>query len=172
MKFAQNAITLVEMIICTLVLAIIAVIAMPYVNDYKAQQEVIKISQTIKSNIQQARHAATIYRNNIVVCGSSTATQCDGQWNEHILLFIDNNRNRQRDTTEQILEQNKLNLKHGQLKWRGSLGINAIALRPSAAAALGSMGSFYYCAQNNQHHRKIILNKMALLRTETPNDCT
>ncbi len=167
----QSAFTLTELVISLGILSIVASIAMPYFNNVMAAQESQRIPTLLMLHIQTARHTALIYHNNVVICPTSNFTDCTSDWNTGVLMFIDLNRNRRHDINEQVLEQTALDLKYGQLTWRGSLGIQSIALKPSSGSALGSMGSFYYCAQHGQPHKKIVINKMAITRVETISQC-
>ena len=107
----------------------------------------------------------------MVLCPSANLQDCDQNWNSNLILFIDNNRNRRHEANEQILEQTELDLSYGQLSWRGSLGMQTIAIKPNSGPTLGSMGSFYYCSSHVPSFKKVVLNKMALTRIETLSTC-
>lgn len=171
MKPSSYGFTLVEILISIAIMSIVSIICIPYFNEVMAKQEAQRLPFLLTIHIQKARNAAVTYRKNVVICPTHNFEDCSTDWNSGLMMFIDQNRNRRHDLTEQILEQTDLDLEYGQLTWRGSLGIQAIALKPSSGPALGSMGSFYYCAQHGQAHKKVLLNKMAITRIESPLSC-
>ena len=88
-----------------------------------------------------------------------------------MLVFIDKNRNRQVDNDEQILHIEQLNLKYGNLSWRGALSIPNVTYQAQTALPIGSNGSFYYCSTHLASQQRIVLNKMGHIRIEHLASC-
>ncbi len=79
-----------------------------------------------------------------------------------MLVFIDKNKNRQVDVDEQILHIDALNLKYGNLSWRGTLSLPSVTYQAHTALPIGSNGSFYYCSTHLSSQQRIISAKWAI----------
>jgi type IV fimbrial biogenesis protein FimT len=88
-----------------------------------------------------------------------------------MLVFIDKNKNRQVDTGEQILQIDVLNLKYGNLSWRGALSLPSVTYQAHTALPIGSNGSFYYCSTHLSNQQRIVLSKMGHIRIESLSSC-
>ena len=164
--------TFVELIVCIAVLAIIASIAVPYFHQYFANLEAKNLHKRIKAAATYSRAQAAMLRQNIVICPSQSFAQCQpNQWKFGFLIFVDTNRNRQLDANEQLMHIEQLNLKYGELDWRGALSIQSITYQSQTALPIGSNGSFYYCAYEPKHSQRIFLSKMGHTRVEPLTNC-
>src|SRR5690606_23601120 len=102
-KKITRAFTIVELIICIAVIAILASIALPYFHEYGSKPVANQIpSQVCAINRDSRSHAAGFHQN-IVICPSQDSlTWQSNQWDKHVLVFLDKNNNRQVDAGEQI----------------------------------------------------------------------
>ena len=167
-----RAFTIVELIICVAVLAILTSIALPYFHKYQSRQEAKQIPIKLSAVNRYARSQAAVFHQNIVICPSQDSLSCHpNQWNKNILVFIDKNKNRQVDTGEQILQIDVLNLKYGNLSWRGALSLPSVIYQAHTALPIGSNGSFYYCSTHLSNQQRIVLSKMGHIRIESLSSC-
>ena len=167
-----RAFTIVELIICVAVLAILTSIALPYFHKYQSRQEAKQIPIKLSAVNRYARSQAAVFHQNIVICPSQDSLSCHpNQWNKNILVFIDKNKNRQVDTGEQILQIDVLNLKYGNLRWRGALSLPSVTYQAHTALPIGSNGSFYYCSTHLSNQQRIVLSKMGHIRIESLSSC-
>ncbi|WP_180058026.1 MULTISPECIES: GspH/FimT family protein [unclassified Acinetobacter] len=168
----KNGFTLFEIIITILIIAIITTIALPHFHKMMAEREIKKVKATIISSSHYARNHASLYHANIVICPTPDLKQCQSShWNTGFLIFIDQNKNRQVDSNEKILYQEALNLKYGDLNWRGTLSTPSLTFQALSGLPIGSNGSFYYCSKSDLPHQRIIMSKMAHIRIENPSTC-
>ena len=171
-KKITRAFTIVELIICVAVLAILTSIALPYFHKYQSRQEAKQIPIKLSAVNRYARSQAAVFHQNIVICPSQDSLSCHpNQWNKNILVFIDKNKNRQVDTGEQILQIDVLNLKYGNLSWRGALSLPSVTYQAHTALPIGSNGSFYYCSTHLSNQQRIVLSKMGHIRIESLSSC-
>lgn len=167
-----RAFTIVELIICVAVLEILTSIALPYFHKYQSRQEAKQIPIKLSAVNRYARSQAAVFHQNIVICPSQDSLSCHpNQWNKNILVFIDKNKNRQVDTGEQILQIDVLNLKYGNLSWRGALSLPSVTYQAHTALPIGSNGSFYYCSTHLSNQQRIVLSKMGHIRIESLSSC-
>lgn len=171
-KKITRAFTIVELIICIALIAIVVTITLPYFHDYLSKQEAKNIPMKITATNRYARSQAAVFHQNIVICPSQDSLTCQAnQWNKNLLVFIDKNRNRQVDNDEQILHIEQLNLKYGNLSWRGALSMPNVTYQAQTALPIGSNGSFYYCSTHLSSQQRIVLNKMGHIRIEHLASC-
>ena len=171
-KKITRAFTIVELIICIAVIAILASIALPYFHEYRSKQEAKNIPVKLSAINRYARSQAAVFHQNIVICPSQDSLTCQSnQWNKNMLVFIDKNKNRQVDAGEQILHIDALNLKYGNLSWRGALSSPSVTYQAHTALPIGSNGSFYYCSAQLSSQQRIVLSKMGHIRVESLPSC-
>ena len=171
-KFNVKAITLLELIITLLVFAIIAAFALPYYHNMMEQQERNKVKMILLQSLQMSRVQAQSQHSNVVICPSLNGTTCDnGQWNTSIVIFRDSDNNRKIDPNDQIIDQQLLNLKYGNLSWRGARSTPSISFNTAQGLPIGYNGSFYYCSLHSSQHLRVVLSKMGHTRTEILSTC-
>ncbi len=130
-----RAFTIVELIICVAVLAILASIALPYFHEYQSRQEAKQIPIKLSAVNRYARSQAAVFHG------------------------------------EQILHIDALNLKYGNLSWRGALSSPSVTYQAHTALPIGSNGSFYYCSAQLSSQQRIVLSKMGHIRVESLPSC-
>ena len=171
-KIYVKAITLIELIITLAVLAILSIIALPHYHNLMAKRELNHVSQILRQAIQTSKSWARLHQSNMVICPSSSGQQCQtGEWNQGFIIFKDSDRDRQLDNNESIFNYTQLNLKYGDLTWRGTLSIPSLTFNAAQGLPIGSNGSFYYCAKTSNNHLRLVLSKMGHERTESPKTC-
>lgn len=168
----KNGFTMIELVITVAILAITTSIALPYFHDFRAKQEVKKISSLLSSTIQSAKSHAAIQHSNVVICPISNQQSCENSnWNTGFILFVDNNKNRQVDLDEKIIATEFMDLKYGNLNWRGTLSLPSLTFQASSGLPNGSNGSFFYCSTHQLAHHRVVLSRMGHIRVENPAIC-
>lgn len=171
----QKGLTLIELIVVIAILAIIATVAIPRIQLMLARQEMQNISLLIPQVLRTARNEAFMRRKDIVVCSSNDGLICTNHslWQEHIIIFVDANHNRQKDIHEELILSHYLNVKYATITRIGARHANYIMFKNSNALPQGSQGSFYYCSLIDKSlNRRIILNGMGWHRIEKLNSCS
>jgi len=173
MLFQQkNGFTLVELIVTLAIFAILATVALPYFQEIKSKQEVNDITNKLISTVYFAKSQASLYHTNVVICPSLNRMNCQtNQWSAGLLIFLDNNKNRQIDTGEKIIYTESTDLKYGHLDWRGTLSVPSLTFQAENGLPIGSNGSFYYCSTFSEHHQKLVLSPMGHIRIENLSIC-
>lgn len=101
MKKNNNGVSLLELVVCIAIVAILASFAIPAYQEYRAQQEAKSLPHLLNMQIIQAKNYALTYRNQIVICSSQNLEQCeDEQWNKGLLIFVDTNNDKELNSDE------------------------------------------------------------------------
>lgn len=170
----QSGISLVELIVVIAIIAIVASLATPAFHRWRAGEEMRQVIHIIPSLVRSSKIEAYSRKQDIVLCPSVDGQQCTNSlfWEKNILMFADNNQNRQKDANEELLNVYPLDLKYAKLSRLGARHANYIMFKQSNALPQGSQGSFSYCSNiSHQFNRKIVLNASGITRIEKALSC-
>ena len=97
--------TMIELMISIAVAAILFGIAVPQFSKITQTARMTSARNGIFTAFQLARTEAITRRAHVVVCASTEGERCSGAWESGALVFVDANRNRQRENSERLLTQ-------------------------------------------------------------------
>ena len=164
--------TLVECLVTIAVIAILVAVAIPSFQRDLMKKEMQSSQIKVQRALQLARQHAMSQANHVVICNSHNGTLCSSNhWTQGFIVFVDINKNRQRESNESLVLGEALNLKYGQLSW-GSLNRDNLSFLPRTGLPLGSNGTFSYCAQNTQFSYSIVVSHMGHSRIDQTQNCS
>jgi type IV fimbrial biogenesis protein FimT len=99
----QKGVTLVELMVTVSIVAIILTFVGPSIQGILIKNRIISEINEISSLVQYARHHAIDEQALVVVCPSVDYSVCSTDWNDPKIVFIDNDDNAIRGTTEALL---------------------------------------------------------------------
>lgn len=168
----QHGITLIELMITLLVLAILMFIAAPHMSQVFAEMETKKVESNIRTLVAYTKQNAYIHRERLGICGSMDGESCHiTGWSKKILVFKDNKvKNRLREPNETIVHSISVELKYGDLKWQGARAQNPV-FQPDSGLPRGANGTFKYCSRNYKKHFNLLMSDMGHIRLEKQKDC-
>lgn len=170
----ESAFTLFELVVTMTILAIITVIALPHIHNFKERQELSKLLPMIQQHVSLAKNAATTYHTDVVICGSESLMACqNNQWHKGFIVFSDLNKNKKIDENEKILSALETDFKYGEFTWRGGIvNLHTITFKGDSGMPRGSQGAFYYCSYNSSDkHRYLPISNMGHTRIENIKSC-
>ena len=97
--------TLIELMISIAVAAILFGIAVPQFSTVTQNARMTSARNGLFTAFQLARTEAITRHVHVVVCASSDGESCSGNWDGGALVYVDANRNRQREGNERLLTQ-------------------------------------------------------------------
>ena len=166
-----SGLTIIELIISLCILSILALLAIPTLQDIFHRAEAKYVQQTFSSAIQLGKIKAITQRQYIVICASADLSRCqNNQWNKGIIMFTDLNKNRVLDQDEQIIWSQHTQLKYGHLTWASFGTPHLITFSERNGLPIDSNGSLTYCSHTH-HHFKWVLSKMGHTRVESIANC-
>lgn len=167
----KSGMTLVELLVTIVVIAILTTIAVPNYFAWQKRQESQWFHQNFASGFNLARSTVVTYHRPVIMCGSSSINSvCDHQWDQGIAVFVDSNDNRQYDANERMVALYAQQFRFGTTKLRISRGDRIVRFEMDRGAPAGYYGSFAYCADDPRYVHAFIFNKMGITRLATDSD--
>jgi type IV fimbrial biogenesis protein FimT len=99
----QKGVTLIELMITVSIVAIILAFVGPSIQSILIKNRIVAEINETSSLIQYARHHAIDEQAQVIVCPSKDYSVCSTDWNDSKIVFIDNDNNAIRGTTEELL---------------------------------------------------------------------
>ncbi len=140
--------------------SLVACASIPSWHQFWQEKQVKNQAQQISHLIQLAKNFAITRHTETVLCPSQSGSSCQGQWQQGILLFYDNNHDHQRENSEKII-------KYQPMSTNINLSLKAFpSNRYLAFSPLGFMtvnnGSFYLRHQGQE--RQLSLSQTGLVK--------
>lgn len=161
----QKGLTLIELMVVVIVIAVISMIAYPGIMKSLQKMEANHVASIITAALKQARAQSHITKQNVIVCPADEFNLCHRQLGEKIIVFKDLDGNARLDDGELMMEH-ELNLKYGRLDMRVSASRHYIKYFGSSASPRGHFGHIKYCSVSDDARLsyKIILTHMGAVR--------
>ncbi|WP_353172285.1 GspH/FimT family protein [Acinetobacter rudis] len=169
-----SGISLLELLICLAILALIYLVASPSLTQLSAQLEYRNLFSAFQQQIHAARNQALISNQDVVICSSSDMLNCKKQqWAIGLIVYIDLNKDRQRNNNEIIISHLNPEIKYGSLIWYGNASHpDQIVFQSDTGLPRGSNGRFRYCNFYNTHlNLDLQLSQMGHFRSTPTTAC-
>ncbi len=173
----QKAFTLIELIITIAIIAIIITVATPYVLTQLAAMEAKRIRYDISNTLSIAKAESLIRRQNLLVCLSDDNSTCNKNSNSALLLFADNNDNKNFDAdVDLLLNVQRLDPKYATLHLRAG-SRNHIKFFGDTGMPRGHFGHIKYCPSSTYNNAKyqVSFSQVGIIRykpnSSHPTDC-
>ena len=149
----EQGFTLVELIVTIAVLAIITMIATPYILEQLARMEAKRIESQIRNTLTLAKAESYIRRQDLLVCLSNNGAICDRDSYKQLLLFLDRNNNKNFDLgVDDLLEEQALEPKYSTLYLRVGDKRHYTKFWGDSGKPRGHFGHFKYCPTSTYNH--------------------
>ena len=157
--------TLLEMLFVLVIAAVLLSIATPTLQAISAQSKAKNSIHKLSGILRNARNHAIHHQTPVLVCPSKDGTHCLSQgWQQGIMVFVDDNQNRQAEPAETMVYFQSPFIEHAKLSWNGlknDILFSALGL-PS-----GSAGTFVYCPNSDdaQYAHALIISFSGKIRS-------
>lgn len=159
-KTKQSGLSLVELLITLLLLAVLVISSTSAFSGLIPRHRALSAMSTFKGLFQFARTTAVYTQRTVTVCALTVDNKCTRDWSgdRTIAVFVDNNRNRYLDEGDEGLRQLDWPARKGTILWRASLARTYIDFLPMGNT--WQNGTLYYCPVNgdNRHANALVLS--------------
>lgn len=154
-KSYHKGVTLIELMVSVSVTSILAAIALPNFNDFIVQMRVDNEISHLYRMLLITRNSAINSGQRAIVCPLNHDSQCTGQWQNELSVFIDVNNNKNLDANEKIITTRAAISKDDELIY--AKGRMRITFQPTGHLSGLANGTFRYCPQNYKNHSRGIV---------------
>tara|TARA_R110002167_G_scaffold243833_11_gene449272 strand:+ start:358 stop:948 length:591 start_codon:yes stop_codon:yes gene_type:complete len=138
--------TLLEMLIVLTITAILMALGSPSFYALSAQSKSKSTIQKLSGLVRLARNSAVNHQTPIVLCPSKNGLACGKSWQEGVLIFEDQNNDKQLSKTETLVHFQSPLIESGSIQW--SALHNYLSFSGEGLSG-NSAGSFVYCPEDN-----------------------
>lgn len=167
-KQYQKAFTLVELTVVVAIIAIVALLAYPYVLHLLKASESKRVERMFIDALRQARAESYTSKQDVLICTLNAQQICDRGGRDALWVFFDNNDNNQKDVDEKALYEQQWQLKYGDIELRASALRPYIRYMGDTAKPRGHFGHLKYCSSSEEARLsfKVIFNAYGQIRVE------
>jgi type IV fimbrial biogenesis protein FimT len=160
--------SLVEMLVCVCVLAILAGVAMPSLNGLIERLRADATANTLLNNLALARMTAVSRRSTAVLCPSTDGTSCtrSTDWSAGWVLFLDRDGNRRPDKPDDIVRADVAPVTR-HLRLGSSTGRQQVRYLSDGRSA-GSNLTISICNARGQLLGSVVVNNAGRARSARP----
>jgi len=168
--YYHKGLTLFELMIVLIILAILTSLAVPSFKDIYRKQQVDGELNILFTLIYFARSEA-IKRNKVVtICKSDDGNLCGGDWTNGWIVFADEDKDGNRDAGDTFISSGKVDEGY-QLSW-SAFGSNNYIRFTANGLTVSQNGSFKLCPNDNDARfaRAVVISKTARVRIPKDSD--
>lgn len=150
--------TLHELLCVVAITSILATIAVPALSAFNQQSRANHLYNYVFTLIQYIRSQSAFLYEDVILCPTTDEFNCVNDWQQPLMLFVDNNKNRRRDESEPIDRKIDLLNEGEKFIWKAS-GTSRYMRFHTNGLTSSQNGSFTICPNNQNvgHIRKIVL---------------
>jgi type IV fimbrial biogenesis protein FimT len=152
--------SLIEVIVTTLIAAIMSLIAIPSFSGVIEQVRAKSNIQVIQQTIQLGRNMAISYGSRVTVC-PLIDNLCSADWSIGLSVFIDHGQKNQLDASDRLLQQTAPFHENDYIDYNRA----AIRFQPDGLAS-GTNGTLTYCPGkfDSKYSKAVIVNQAGRVR--------
>lgn len=157
--------SLIELSIALSVVVILTSIGMPSYNDLMQRQQMSTDINRWYRAFNVARHTAIINSSIVTLCPSSDGLKCSSSWEQGALIFVDDNKNHQKDINEQLIQVIDRSPNDHKVTWRAFQKRNYLQFQ-SNGFTWAQNGTLRVCNKDPslKYNRAIIVTRSGRLR--------
>ena len=164
--YKSHGFTLIELLVTLAVASILVATAFPNFSALIAQERSVILTNTLAGALAYARSEAVTKQANIITCQSNNGSECNRSedWHNGWIIFVDNNKNKQREPEEMLLRVYDAANNGTQVVFRGSgAGVHYyMKYKPNGSASPN--GSFFICPSKAGVNKALIMTHSGRLR--------
>ncbi len=170
MNYLYRGLTLIELLTTIAILSLTLTLAMPSLSSFSSKNRISTHLNILARAITLARESAITLNSNVTLCRSNDQFSCQGQWDDGMILFVDNNSDRTINDDDYYLQKFETFPNGDRIIWRAFGNRQYLQMKPSGFTRFQN-GTFTYCPREGlSFARGIILNAAGRLRFTKDSD--
>lgn len=155
----QRAFTLVELLVCLAIIAIVSGYMSPSFSAMVERNRAATAINWIVTAIIFTRDSAITMEQTVTLCPSSTGHVCGGRWYDGVIAFTDANQDRHIDGSDRLLRRFMFPVKGATLSWHAFRNRQYIQMTAEGFTNYQN-GNFLYCPPDNDPRfaRQLVIN--------------
>lgn len=153
--FTSGGLTLPELLITLCLLAILAALAAPNLDDYLHSNRQQNMRHSLLSHLKATRTEAFTRMRRVELCGSSNGQHCDHRWSHGWLM---------RDPATPALLGYSRQQGRDTLRWIGAGQANQSIVYLANGATASSNGRFVLCSVEGRVAWQLVINRQGRVR--------
>jgi type IV fimbrial biogenesis protein FimT len=170
-----NGFTLCELLCTLTIISVLTTLGIPSFTDLVENTKSQDLYNQLFTLIQYTRSKAAFLNEDVILCPTTDENTCINDWQRPVMIFVDKNRNRRRDNSEDIDRISQLHTTNSTLTltWRAS-GTSRYLRFISNGSTASQNGSFRICPQSGrlEHTKKIIVYMSGRARSALKSEIT
>lgn len=161
----NHGFTFIELLITLAIASILGASVFPSLSALVAQERSTVLINNLAGALAYARSEAVTKNTEVLTCQSNNNSDChrSGNWQNGWIIFVDNNKNRQREPEEKLLRVYSAIENGTQATFNGAANIDHyMRYKPSGRAYPN--GSFHICNPNIGVGKALIMTQSGRLR--------
>jgi type IV fimbrial biogenesis protein FimT len=165
LRLAATGFTLFELLITLTIVAVLSSLAIPSFSQFREKRVADTTIARVAQAVTAARSSAINHNSLVTLCRSQNAEVCGGSWEQGMLIFTDENGDRELNGEDRVVRYLSFPEAEGSLSWR-AFGRRQYIQFTSLRTMRKQNGSFTYCPYNRklEYARQLILNRSARAR--------
>lgn len=165
MKRIYSGFTLINLLTALTLVSLLATTGIPSLQALLANTQANSTYQDLFTLIQFTRIQSVNHSSQAILCPSTNQTDCVADWNQTLMVFIDNNSDETRNENEPILKVRAALVENEQLSWRASGSRRYLRFKADGTTR-NQNGRLTYCLTKgeNRYARQIIMYRTGRAR--------
>lgn len=147
LKNTQTGISLIELLVCIAMVAILFSITMPALSPLLWKNKIVVSINELDRAISLARSTAISTGKIVTLCKSHDGIQCGGNWNQGFIVFSDQNADRLINGEDQLIRVFLAFKSQGSLKFKAFQNKQYLQMTPLGFTNFQN-GNFTFCPVN------------------------
>ncbi len=165
-----RGLTLIELLVGVSIASALVFVGVPSTMSILDKQQLDSTSVTLLRNLHYARQYAVTHQVHVSVCPTKDGAICSEEWQDHYLVYVDDNGNSEQDSREKRVLNFQNVSEKWRLSWRAFGGKTQITYTPKGSTKHQN-GSFKICPTAERRlGRMIHINKAGRGRLAADNN--
>ena len=160
----QKGITLIDLLMGLGIASILLGAGIPAFNELIERKQIVAEVQELRAVLQYGRTQAVEQRKNITLCPSSDGQNCNSDWSNGYILFVDQNGDRTLSSPDELLRYEQIKEESITLRWR-AFGVRSSLQWTASGITNHQNGLFEFCFKDRPKlARALIISKSGRIR--------